>query len=73
MIHVLTQKAAGRHRKWIPMREPKSAAIPFDFASQRMLVVDRHPNGKLNSHAFEDALRKRVRVLTERRAESHYA
>jgi hypothetical protein len=67
MIHVLTYKSKGRPRKWIPIRESGSNAIPFDFATQRVLIIDRHRDGTLNAHAFEDQLLKRVKALIKPR------
>src|SRR5262245_17731026 len=33
---------------WIPVREPLSPPAPFDFARQRMLIIPRLIDNKLN-------------------------
>lgn len=50
---------SGVMRNWIPIREQNSPSMPFDFSSERAVVVPRRPDGRLNSERFRDELRRR--------------
>jgi hypothetical protein len=69
MLHARTSVNAddesGEPTGWIPVREEDSPTPPFDFASERILIVPR-VNGKLNASGFQTRLRERVvRLLGE--------
>ena len=50
---------------WIPVREPKSPPPPFDFAQQRMLVIPRLTDNKLNREQLRTELKARIEKLLE--------
>ena len=60
MLHALTNASTGTPKKWIPVREPQSPATPFDFASERTIIVSRLANGALNEELFARELRERL-------------
>lgn len=54
----------GEPSGWIPVREAASPPAPFDFASERILVVPRAPDdGSLNEYRFTSALRSSILTL----------
>jgi hypothetical protein len=57
MLHALTNTSTGVPKKWIPVREPKSPTTPFDFASERTVIVSRLTGGALNEELFAIDLR----------------
>lgn len=64
MLHALTHSDIVKSPDfWIPIREEKSPDAPFDFASERILIVPRSEEGKLNKEALRDSLNKRVEDL----------
>ena len=52
MLHARTTATAeqdmGEPAGWIPIREEKSPPAPFDFASERILIIPRSASGELN-------------------------
>jgi hypothetical protein len=60
MLHALTNASTGAPKKWIPVREPQSPKTPFDFASERMVIVRRLAGGVLNEELFARDLRERL-------------
>jgi hypothetical protein len=60
ILHALTNASIGAPKKWIPVREPQSPATPFDFASERMIIVSRLAGGALNEELFARELRERL-------------
>jgi hypothetical protein len=60
MLHALTNASTGAPKKWIPVREPQSPATPFDFASERTVIVSRLAGGALNEELFARDLRERL-------------
>jgi hypothetical protein len=49
---------------WIPIRERNSPQAPFDFASERMLIVPRAArSGDLDKQKLGDELRQRIKSL----------
>jgi hypothetical protein len=63
MLHSLTNSPVTVPTGWIPIREKQSPKIPFDFASERMIIISRAHDGKLASETFRSDLRRRVGVL----------
>jgi hypothetical protein len=63
MLHALYHTDADASDGWIPMREPDSPPLPFDFITERMLKVPRQSDGELNEHQFKSDLRARIRSL----------
>jgi hypothetical protein len=53
----------GEATGWIPIRERNSPQAPFDFASERMLIVPRSATGQLDERKLRDELARRVRSL----------
>jgi len=64
MMQALANSPSIRPRARIPVREKESTSIPFDIASERILLVDR-ADGKLDKTSFADTLRQRVATLVE--------
>jgi hypothetical protein len=62
MFHALTSSSDGQSR-WIPLREERSEAPPFDFAADRLLKIGRKTNGQLNEQAFRSEIKKRLNAL----------
>jgi hypothetical protein len=48
---------------WIPLRENKSPPLPFELASERIFVVPRTADGRLNEELFHVRLRARIQLL----------
>ena len=48
---------------WIPIREQLSSPPPFDFAQQRMIIVERLANENPNIDKLEGSLKDRINVL----------
>ena len=63
MLHSLTNSPAATPTGWIPIREKRSPKIPFDFASERILIISRTNDGRLAQETFRADLRKRVEAL----------
>ena len=64
MMQALTNSTGAHLKAWIPIREKESTSIPFDIASERLLLVDRE-DGKLDKTSFAEALRLRVAAFLE--------
>lgn len=62
MLHGRSDQGAQSPASWIPIREA-SSKTPFDFASERTIIVPRSKDGILDEAQFKDILRKRIRVL----------
>jgi hypothetical protein len=65
MLHALTNAPTAQPRAWIPVREADSPTVPFDFATERILVVPRTDDGALMEARLRDGLRRRVRALLD--------
>ncbi len=63
MLHSLTNSPVAMPTGWIPIREKRSANIPFDFASERILIISRNNDGRLAEETMRTDLRKRVKAL----------
>jgi hypothetical protein len=63
MLHSLTNSPVGTPTGWIPIREKQSPSIPFDFASERILIVQRNRDGELMEERFRASLRGKVNAL----------
>ncbi|MHC4084776.1 MAG: TIR domain-containing protein [Planctomycetota bacterium] len=51
---------------WIPIREQPSPPPPFDFAQQRMIIVERLTEGNPNIDKLEGSLKDRINALLRR-------
>jgi hypothetical protein len=67
MLHSLTNSPIAMPTGWIPIREKRSPETPFDFASERILIVSRRSDGRLAEETFRADLRKRVEALLRSR------
>jgi hypothetical protein len=65
MFQSLTNPATSDPIGWIPVREPQSPPAPFDFAQQRMLIIPRLRDNKLNLNQLRTDLRARIENLIE--------
>jgi hypothetical protein len=67
MVHARTAmddpNDRGQPTGWIPLREVASPPAPFDFASERILLIPRLNDGKLNEERLRDSLRRRIDSL----------
>jgi Predicted nucleotide-binding protein containing TIR-like domain len=63
MLHSLTNSPVGTPSGWIPIREKQSPRIPFDFATERILLIERSPDGELMEERFRASLRSKVNAL----------
>ena len=63
MMQALTKSPSALLKGWIPIRED-AEGVPFDIASERLLLVDRK-EGQLDKEAFMGALRKRLESLVD--------
>jgi hypothetical protein len=50
---------------WIPVRENNSEPIPFDFASERMVIIERDQQGKLDERGLKRRFAQRVEALLQ--------
>jgi hypothetical protein len=66
MLHALTHaQLAKSPDSWLPIRENNSPPTPFDFASQRTLLIPRDDQNTLNTESFKDSLKKRINEMLE--------
>ena len=63
MLHALYHTDADTSDGWIPIREVDSPPLPFDFTTERMLMVPRQSSGELNEHQFKSVFRTRINSL----------
>jgi hypothetical protein len=63
MFHGRRDELTSEPASWIPVREVLSVEVPFDFAQERIITVERYQNGKLRSGRFGKALRRRLGAL----------
>jgi hypothetical protein len=70
MLHSLTNSPVAVPTGWIPIREKQSPKIPFDFASERILIISRRNDGTLAEETFRADLRKRIEALLRSAAET---
>lgn len=64
MFHALTSNQDGQS-SWIPIREQKSSSPPFDFAADRLLIVKRNAQQKLNERQFRGDFQRRLESLIQ--------
>lgn len=64
MLHALTNDPSTSPIAWIPIRED-SHKIPFDFASERILIVPRLADKKINEDMFKSELESRISSIIE--------
>jgi len=69
MLHSRTNAPVATPSAWIPIREERSPSIPFDFASERILIVPRNGAGELLEERFRASFRNRVTALLRQKAE----
>ena len=63
MFQSLTDSPREKPIGWIPIREDKSPPPPFDYASDRILIIERLNDSSLNRQAFSDNLKNSVEDL----------
>jgi hypothetical protein len=63
MLHALTALSIHERSGWIPLREAQSPPPPFDFAGDRIEIVPRTGDGRLNEELFRTRLSARLRRL----------
>ena len=69
MLHELRDDPSDEDQsRWIPIREDEtiSTDVPFDFATDRILIVPRSSTGnELDTARLQDDLRRRITALVE--------
>ena len=63
MFHGRTDEVSDVPSKWIPVREMDSPKPPFDFAQERILMVERNKNGSLKQKIFANKFRDRIQAM----------
>lgn len=65
MLHALTNPDLSKDEPggWIPIREEHSPMAPFDFQSERMLIVPRTRSRELDRTRLKSLLERRLRAL----------
>ncbi len=61
MLHAITNDPFGQPRNWIPIRED-TGPIPFDFSTERMIIVPRSTEGKI-LREFETRLKEMLNTF----------
>jgi hypothetical protein len=65
MLHALALASGPERAGWLPIREEKSPPPPFDFAGDRIEVVPRTSDGRLNEQMFRARLNARLLRLLD--------
>jgi len=65
MLHGRSDISSPIPASWIPLREENSPPTPFDFASQRTVIVPRNRDGRLNIDKFKSQFRTGLRGLID--------
>jgi len=65
MLHALTESQIDMSANWIPIREKNSPNIPFDFAQERIIEVERLDHGTINRESFKEQLTRRLKDLSK--------
>lgn len=60
MFHGRVDEITPVPASWVPIRERRSPDLPFDFAQERLLWVERDKSGVLRTRLFAAALRGRL-------------
>ena len=63
MFHGRTEADNAVPSKWIPVREKDSPKPPFDFAQERILLVERNKDGSLREKVFANKFRELVAAM----------
>ncbi len=63
MFHGRTDEVSSVPSSWIPVREKESPKPPFDFAQERMLIVQRNKSGSLKEKIFVSKFRSRIKAM----------
>ncbi|SET52325.1 hypothetical protein SAMN05216326_1333 [Nitrosomonas marina] len=63
MFHGRVDEITPEPASWIPIREKQSPELPFDFAQERILWVERNKNGTLKTKPFVNTFRKKLDIL----------
>jgi len=63
MFHGRIDEITPVPTSWVPIRERQSPELPFDFAQERILWVERNKDGSLRTKPFATALRGRLDAL----------
>jgi len=63
MFHALSNELTSSPKTWIPIREKVSGKIPFDFAHERIIEINRKKDGTLNKADLISQLKNRLKFL----------
>jgi hypothetical protein len=66
MFQALTNSPGEKPIGWVPIREKESPPPPFDYGSDRILLVERLNNNSLNTQIFVSHLNKRISNLLDK-------
>ena len=65
MFHGRKEESPDQPTLWIPVREKNSPKPPFDFAQERILLVERNKDGSLKQKAFAKKLSERIQAMLD--------
>lgn len=65
MLHALINSPDAPPSGWIPVREKDSPPAPFDFATERIELVERDARGQLDEDDFGRRIRRRIDALLQ--------
>ena len=66
MFQSLTNSPGEKPIGWVPIREKESPAPPFDYGSERILLVERSNNNSLDDEKFVRLLNNRISNLLDK-------
>jgi len=66
MFQSLTNSPREKPIGWVPIREEKSPPPPFDYGSDRILIIKRLNDHSLNQQAFGADLKRRISALLDK-------
>ncbi len=67
MLYALRNSRLSPTTAWIPVRETEdwTEPVPFDFVAERMILVPRGNNGKLQGEKFDEELKKGIDAMLD--------
>lgn len=67
MMYALRNSRLSPTTAWIPVREAENwtEPVPFDFVAERMILVPRGNNGKLQSVKFDEEIKKGMDAMLD--------
>jgi hypothetical protein len=63
MFHGRKEETSAVPTRWLPVREKNSPNPPFDFAQERILLIERNKDDGLKQKVFANDFRERVEAM----------